>query len=183
MTEYDFFPASVYPNKKIFANEIDEINIFGAPPEIKIQNELIFISAKYKDELEKFGKDNNIKMEKRFDIWDAILEIYLDTEISEDQKRNTLIKLKEFGLDEKTVQNWRKRVAGPMVAYNFGTMLWDWAHLGQWDMLKAHLLWVNDNEHKDKSIFGDLKLKEKVSKSDFEDLYWKSMEVALLAYK
>ncbi|NHI94020.1 MAG: hypothetical protein EAX96_16140 [Candidatus Lokiarchaeota archaeon] len=163
--DYYFFPASVYPNKKIMVYEIEEINLLAAPPEIKIKNELIFISAKFKDELEKFALKNNIKVEKRFDIWDSILEVFLDTEISENAKIKTFEELKQFGLDEETVKKWRERVKNPMIGYNFGTMLWDWVHLGQWDMLQAHLLFL-----------------KKFGKEKFEKLYWDSMKIALLAY-
>jgi len=169
--DYEFFPASVYPNKKIFAKEIEYINPLGAPLEIKIKNELIFISAQQKDELIEFGKRNNFIMpkdykEKPFDIWDSILEKFLDTEISPEHAKKTYELLSEYGLDKKTVDEWRDRVQNPMVGYNFGTMLWDWVHLGQWDMLQAHLLFL-----------------EKIGKPEFEKIYWESMEIALRAYK
>ena len=166
ITDYEFFPASVYPNKKIMASEIEEINIWGAPPEMKVKDELIFISAKFKNELEQFAQNNKIPMNKRFDIWDSILEVYLDTEISENHAKNTYKILGEYGLTKSTIDEWRERVKNPMVGYNFGTMLWDWVHLGQWDMLSA------------------LKLFEKqVGKEEFEKIYWESMEIALLAYR
>ena len=169
--DYEFFPATVYPSKKILASEIEYINHLGAPPELKIKNELIFISAQKKDELIEFGKRNNIKMpmdykDSPFDIWDAILEKFLDTEFPENRNEKIRNELKTYGLDEATVEGWRDRVQNPMVGYNFGTGLWDWVHLGQWDMLQAHLLFLN-----------------KIGKDEFEKLYWESMEIALRAYK
>ena len=125
-----------------------------------------YISAQFKNQLEQFARDNQIPIIDRFDIWDSILEVYLDTEISEEHAKNTYKILNKYGLTKTIVDDWRERVKNPMVGYNFGTMLWDWVHLGQWDMLSA------------------LKLFEKkIGKKEFEKIYWKSMEIALRAYK
>nr|MDO8079203.1 hypothetical protein [Candidatus Freyarchaeota archaeon] len=165
--DYDYFPSSVYPNKKIYANEILEIDLKAAPPALRIKNELIFVSARCLDQLGAFAKKNNIPIIERYDIWDSILEPFLDTEFSEEHKQITLQNLKKFGLDEALIQKWRKRVSGPMVAYNFGTGLWDWVHLGQWDLLQAHKLFLGT----------------RINEEEFTKLYWESMEIALRAYK
>ena len=107
ITDYEFFPASVYPNKKIMATEIDEINLSGAPPEMKVKSELIFISAQFKNQLEQFARDNQIPIIDRFDIWDSILEVYLDTEISEEHAKNTYKILNKYGLTKTIVDYLR----------------------------------------------------------------------------
>ncbi len=170
--DYEFFPATVYPNTKIFAREIEFINILGAPPEIKIGNELIFITDMNKVELFKFGVRNHIKIpnnkkEKPFDIWWGILGKFLDIVNFEKQDKIILKELEFHGLDAKIVKTWRDRVQNAMVSYKFlDTGYWDWGHLGQWDMLQAHLSCI-----------------EKIGEDEFEKLYWDSMKVALLGYE
>ncbi|MFX1451048.1 MAG: hypothetical protein ACFFCM_09410 [Promethearchaeota archaeon] len=161
--DYDFLPASVYPNKKIDAKEILEVDINQAPPTLRIKNELIFISAVKSNELEAFAQKNNIKIIKRFDIWHSILEPFLDTQFSEAQQQETLQNLKKFGLKKDEVQKLRERVKDPMIDYNYKSLMWDWAHLGQFDLLEAHKYTLNEDE--------------------FKKLYWESMKIALLAYK
>ncbi|MFW9842982.1 MAG: hypothetical protein ACFFEV_00215 [Candidatus Thorarchaeota archaeon] len=167
--KYDFPPSTVYSRigmKKVLAEKIDEIDLQGAPPTLKVDNELIFISAEHRSELESFAKRNNIEIRARFDIWDAILEPFIDTEFTPEDAKQIQENLEKYGLGEETVQKWRERVKEAMIAYNFGTGLWDWVHLGQWDMLNAYKLGMG----------------EKLTEEEYTQLYWNSMEIALLSY-
>jgi hypothetical protein len=167
--KYDFTPSMVYSKsgiKKILVNEIEEIDIQGAPPVLKIGKELVFISAEHRSELESFAKRNNIVIQARFDIWDAILEPFIDTEFTAENAKKNRENLKKYGLGEEKVQKWRDRVGEAMTAYNFGTGLWDWVHLGLWDLLNAY----------------KLGMAEKLTEEQYARFYWDSMKIALLSY-
>ena len=168
-SNYVFSPSKVYSKssmKKILAEKIDEIDLQGAPPVLKIGDELIFVSAEHRSELESFASRNNIAVQTRFDIWDAILEPFIDTEFPPENAKRNKENLERYGLGEEQVQKWRERVGETMVAYNFGTGLWDWAHLGLWDLLNAY----------------QLGLGEKLTEEQYAQLYWDSMKIALLSY-
>jgi hypothetical protein len=167
--DYDFFPSTVYTRtsmKKIMAGEIDEIDLDAAPPTLKIDNELVFISAEFRSDLESFAKRNGIEVKSRFDIWDAILEPFIDTEFTAENAERNQENLMKYGLGKDQVAEWRDRVRESMIAYNFGTGLWDWVHLGLWDLLSAY-----------KHGMG-----ERLTKDEYTQLYWSSMKIALLSY-
>lgn len=166
---YEFFPSvasSETGMKKIPAGEVDEIDLDGAPPVLRVGNDLVFVSAELRSELEAFAKRNRIIVKRRFDIWDAILEPFIDTEFTPENARRNKENLEKYGLKEKQVKEWRARVSETMIAYNFGTGLWDWVHLGLWDLLTAYKIGIG----------------EKMTKKEYSDLYWKSMAVALSSY-
>jgi hypothetical protein len=166
---YEFFPSTVYTRtgmRKVMAEEIDEIDLNAAPPALKINKELVFISAEFRLELEIFAKRNGIEVKSRFDIWDAILEPFIDTEFTAENSERNQENLKRYDLGKEQVTEWRDRVRESMIAYNFGTGLWDWAHLGLWDLLNAYKLGLG----------------EKLTKNEYTQLYWSSMEIALLSY-
>ncbi len=167
--DYDFFPSVVYSDvgmKRIPAEEIDEIDLNGAPPVLKIGNELVFVSAELRSELDEFAKRNRIIAKQRFDIWDAILEPFIDTEFTLENARRNMENLERYGLKEKYVNEWRTKVSETMIAYNFGTGLWDWVHLGLWDLLTAYKISIG----------------EKLTEQEYGELYWESMKVALRSY-
>lgn len=167
--KYIFPPSKVYSEsvtKKVLAENIDEIDLEGAPPVLKIGDELIFVSAEHRSELESFAKRNNIEMKVRFDIWDSILEPFIDTEFTSENAKRNQENLEKHGLGEELVQDWREKVRETMTAYNFGTGLWDWVHLGLWDLLNAYKLGMG----------------EKLTEEQFTRLYWDSMKIALLSY-
>ena len=159
--EYWFFPSTIYPNKKIHVKDILEVDLTQSPPTLRIKKELIFISAEFLDTLKTFVDNNNIKVMERVDIWDIILMPFLDTEFNKNLDKKLLAKLKEYGLNATTVQEWRNRVKETMISYN--AIFWDWVHLGQYDLYMAYI--------------GEL------NKEVFYKFYWETMEVALLAYK
>jgi len=166
---YEFFPSVAYSEtgiKMIPAEEIDEIDLDGAPPVLRIANELVFVSAELRPELEAFAKRNRILVKQRFDIWDAILEPFIDTEFTPDNARRNKENLEKYGLKKKYVNEWRTKVSETMIAYNFGTGLWDWVHLGLWDLLTAYKI--------------DIGIK--ITEKEYSELYWESMKLALLSY-
>jgi len=167
--DYDFFPSVAYSEvgmKKIPAEEIDEIDLDGAPPVLKIGEELVFISAELRSKLDAFARQNRIMIKQRFDIWDAILEPFIDTEFTQENARKNKENLEKYGLKEEHVKEWREKIRETMIAYNFGTGLWDWVHLGLWDLLTAYKIGIG----------------EKFTKKEYSELYWESMKIALISY-
>ena len=157
---YPFEPSMAYGNKVFNATEIEEVQLKSLPPAIKTGNELIFISAGYKEQLSKFATDNNIAIVERADIWGWILEPFLDTEFTDDMSIRLDKLLDEYGQGEEKVASIRKEVGEQMMKYNFDTMLWEWTHLGAFDVLSA--------------------MRAKYNREEFREFYARVMEIALL---
>lgn len=156
---YPFKPSIVYPNRIIHANEIDSISWDSYPPLIRLNDECIFISREYSDELKQFSIQNNIRTFKASSNWQWILEPYLDTEYTEDTNTRLIKLLSENGIRNEEVMNLRKEVKEQMLKYNFDTMLWEWVSLGLADVLAA--------------------MRVKYSKEQFEEFYARAMEIQL----
>ena len=160
--EYPFAPSTIYPSQLLVVADIEEINEKAAPPEIRTRNgDILFISAVQKDDLLKFAKQNKLPVIYRFDIWDRLLEPFLDTEFGDEEKKRTLRILEQNGISEKECETIREEVSRAMIPYNFATGLWDWAHLGLKDLLSA--------------------LRGILSEADFQRYYWYTMEIAFRA--
>ena len=160
--EYPFAPSIIYPSKLLVVADIEEINEKAAPPEIRTkQGDILFISAVQKDDLLKFAKQNKLPVIHRFDIWDQLLEPFLDTEFGDEEKKRTLRILEQNGISRKECETIREEVSKVIIPCNFATGLWDWAHLGLKDLLSA--------------------LRGILSEADFQKFYWDAMEIAFRA--
>lgn len=160
---YPFEPSIAYRQLIFKTNQIDDIDYMSSPPTMRVGNELIFLTAKKKVELEEFAKKNNIKTVERPMIWDWILEPFLDTELTtEDDQRLTKL-LEDYGLTTDQITFLRAEVETQMLKYNFDTMLWDWIGLDASDVLRA--------------------MRTKYNKAEYEDFYSRVMKVALLTKK
>ena len=157
---YPFEPSIAFRRSVFKAEEIKSVDLSSIPPAIEINNDLIFISAMFKDELIAFCKANDIKSIERTDVWCLILEPYLDTEFTDDKSIANEKLLAECGLTKESVSAMREEIGEQMYKYNFDTMLWEWVHLGLEDVLSA--------------------MRTKYSKDEFNDFYWRAMKIALL---
>ncbi|HLR24499.1 MAG TPA: hypothetical protein VK112_01445 [Fodinibius sp.] len=158
---YPFEPSIAYQQAIFRAAEIEDIDIKSSPPTIKINNELIFLDAGKKDELQKFATTNNIKTVERPPIWAWILEPFLDTEFTAETDRRLTKLLAEYSLTTDQVKMLREEVKTQMLKYNFDTMIWEWVSLGTLDVLKA--------------------MRPKYDKEQFNDFYQRVMKIALLS--
>jgi hypothetical protein len=158
-TNYPFEPSIAFRQNIFKPSDIDNIDTTSFPPTIKIGNELIFVSAKQNNELIKFVKDNNIKTVDRPNLWDWILEPFLDTEFTDEMNQRINKLLAEYGLTVKIVISLRQEVETQMLKYNFDTMLWDWTNLGASDVLRA--------------------MRTKYDKEKFREFYNRVMNIAL----
>lgn len=154
---YPFEPASVYPEREIRFDVIDEIHKDQYPPTLKLNQELIFITRESLNQLTEFAYRNQIKLSKRVSNWNWITEPFLDMEASDKRKDQTAKILKENGISEKELLELREEIGHQMYKYNFDTMLWDWCNLGLADVLSAMRL--------------------KLDSKEFEDFYWRAMEI------
>lgn len=135
---YPYPPASVYPDGEVLYAEIQEINSQSAPPEIWTkEGDILFISAMQREELKAKAREQNIPDICRADVWDMILDPFLDTTFTKEEEERTIKRLEEQGVSRKEVMRLREELKDVMIAYNFDSMLWDWVHLGLSDALDA----------------------------------------------
>jgi hypothetical protein len=163
---YPYPPSSVYPSGKILYREISEIDSDAAPPEIRTRREILFIPATLKEELRRAADAHGVPTVKRIDVWDLLLEPFLDTEFDEEHKERSLLMLEECGISREESIEIRRFVRRAMEAYNFTSMLWDWCHLGLADTLDAHRGVLSGNSHR-------------LRPDEYEAFYWRAMELAL----
>jgi hypothetical protein len=102
---------------------------------------------------------------ERVDVWSLILEPFLDTEFDEQHKQRTLVMLQNNEVSRELCDALRQEFGPAMYHYNFATFLWDWVHLGLYDLLsaielgpRATLPWRHGRS--------------------FASFYWEAMEIA-----
>ena len=160
---YPFEPSIAYRQTIFTPDQIDDVDLGASPPTIRINDELIFLTAEKISELKNFAQKHNIKTIERQDIWALILEPFLDTEFTPERDQKATQVLESYGLTTDQVRSLRIEVKTQMLKYNFDTMLWDWCHLDAEDVLKA--------------------MRTKYNKDEFRDFYKRVMEIALLTPK
>ncbi|MFB8239544.1 hypothetical protein ACFC58_23620 [Kitasatospora purpeofusca] len=108
----------------------------ATPPEVRtVAGETLFFPAARKAELEGFCRLHGIPLVRRPDVWEALLEPFLDTEFAPRRRAANALALAGVGLDEAAVADIRAEVGPLMLAYN--SLHWDWCHLGLSDLLDA----------------------------------------------
>lgn len=136
-TSYPFAVASVTHNPDVYADDILEIHSSSAPPEIVTKKqEILFISAQFRDEVKLFAQYNRIRDIARTDVWSLVNEPFLDTEFSPEEQWKTLEELAAAGFDRQEVEQIRATIKDKMQGYN--AFHWEWVHLGHMDVLAAH---------------------------------------------
>lgn len=158
--QYLFEPSQIFGRNQLLASDILTIDLHSAPPTLRVGNELVFISAMEREKLAQFASAHHIPVVKRPDIWDWLLEPYLDTDYTDDTHQKLMALLAGYGLTEDKVAAIRDEIDTQMYKYNFDTMLWEWAHLGAVDVLCA--------------------MRPKYTAGQFADFYQRVMAIALL---
>jgi hypothetical protein len=156
---YPFDNSVAFANSKITAQDIVNVCIKSAPPTIRVGNELIFIPAEHKKDIELFATRNKISLFDRVELWDWILEPFLDTEFANKHKEKLYNLLEKYDLTRQAVDDLRETVKEQMMKYNFDTMLWEWVMFGALDVLQA--------------------MRPKLNSLDFDLFYKQVMEIAL----
>lgn len=157
---YPFAPSIAFNKKTLSADEMVNIHLKGMPPAIRIGGELIFVPATMDTELAGFATANHIPVVDRKDLWDWLLQPFLDTEYDWKMHERLNGQLATYGLTQEKVVAIRDEVQIQMLKYNFDTMLWDWGHLGAFDALSA--------------------MRTKYDANQFANFYWRLMNIALL---
>lgn len=157
---YPFAPSIAFHKKILAADDMVNIDLKSAPPTIRIGDELIFVPATLKTELAEFAAANHIPVIDRKDLWDWLLEPFLDTEYDWENHERLNGLLATYGLTEEKVLAIRDEVQTQMLKYNFDSMLWDWVHLGALDVLCA--------------------MRPKYDATQLADFYRRVMDIALL---
>jgi len=137
---YPFRPASIFPSGIIKACEIQEIITNFLPPAIRIKNDELIMIPRGQipvEELLEFGERNKVNLVSRVDVWSLILEEFLDTELGTDNEERVFQILEEQGISRGHCRALRQRLAEIMFSYNFDSCLWEWCHLGLYDLLNA----------------------------------------------
>ena len=172
---YLFECSSVSKAKELRASEIVEVtHDFFAPPAIRTADgELIFVPfdnehGEHK-KLPDFYAKNHIPVRDVTDIWAMILDPFLDTEHSDAYIAGSYAALEKYGVSRRECESLRLEVAARMVAYNFTSCLWEWVHLGLYDVLCASLGILSGDRHR-------------LSNEEFKGFYWQAMEIALRGF-
>ncbi|MCQ0111420.1 hypothetical protein [Zhouia amylolytica] len=154
---YPFEPSVAYPGRTFIASEIEGVVLDFGNPKLHVTGDIVFVAAKYKNELKAFAKKNQISILPYSWNWDWVLEPFLDTEFSKADQRKTIEQLLKNGLRENEIMELRQEVGNQMIAYNFNTLLWEWVGLSLFDVLSA--------------------MKAKYAKAKYRDFYQRALEI------
>lgn len=120
----------------ISSGEMFEIRSARHPPEILLRTgEVLFVEAAAKDGLLSFAAAHGIKDCMRLDIWELLLEPFVDTEFPAGQQAETLNLLARSGIPREEAESIRQRVGPRMLRYN--AIHWEWVSLSHADVLWA----------------------------------------------
>jgi hypothetical protein len=159
--QYEFQVSTIREKKKITLEQINEVDLNTSPPSIVINhNEIIFIEAKYQKKFLEFVKMNKLKVENRFDIWEAINEVFLEMDFTPHHHDRTLSQLETNGVSRAEVAEIREKISDLMSGW--GAVSWDRNYLGHYDLL--------------------LNKKQSFLLLFPKDFYWWSMDIALRNY-
>jgi hypothetical protein len=163
---YEFPWASVHPHGVLTATRIRDCYVEVGPLEIRtVSGETLFLSWDDKPGLAEFCRRHDIPVVSRLDVWGNLFEPFLDTEFSSSEQSATDARLRAVGLSQSSIDAIRQRLTPLMHSYNFDSMLWEWGHLGLYELLKAlngHLV--------DPALPAAL--------GDLGEVYWWAMEIA-----
>lgn len=156
---YQFRPATVFPAGTVEPRQVAEVNLEDTQLRLT-SGEILFVTHPDKAALLTFVNRNDVKVERRTNVWSALLDPFLDTWEDQPTIDRQFEWLASLGLAREAVDHWRREVAPAMYAYNFGTMLWEWSSLGLFDVLRAQ--------------------QARLGSAAFEDFYWRAMQLAAL---
>ena len=165
---YPFKISDVYFKKEILLSEIEVCIENFIPPVIQTKKkELLFISAVQKEQLLLFCKKNKIPVIQKNENWADILEIFLDIDITKEELEFCYKRLKQNGISKELCDTIRKEVCNKMIAYNFDSCLWEWVHLGLYDILEASLGILSGKKYC-------------MEQKEFQKFYWQAMKIEFM---
>ena len=165
INRYEFLSSSSCKKKPlIHKDQIDEVSFLTYPPSfVREGKEIIFIPEKYSDAFEAFVLKNELKISERYDIWQGLMQPFVEALDEEDEEEDTetLQMLEENGVPTTEALEIREKLN--QVLKGSAKIAWNRHYLGHYDLL------LNKKE-----IFALLFPK---------NFYWWTMEIALRNFK
>lgn len=167
---YPYPPSSVYADGVVGWGDVREVNLVSAPPEIRlVSGEILFVPAAFATELRTRATEAGVPIVTRIDVWALILEPFLDTRFDSDDQTRTMRMLEENGVTSSECARIRRSLRLAMMAYNGGSGLWEWCHLGLADALDARLGHL---------VGASVPRILRLGPAKFKQFYWNAMEIA-----
>ncbi|MCX5661439.1 MAG: hypothetical protein NTW19_17290 [Planctomycetota bacterium] len=165
--EYPYPPASVHRDGHLPYSAIREVGDWG---DIWTQRgEVLFVPGAQKEDLAAAAERNAIPLVRRVDVWELLLEPFLDTTFDADYQERTLVTLERNGIGRDESRRIRRRLRGAMISYNITSGLWDWIGLGLSDVLDAKM---------GIRVGSAVPWWRRISLGRDETFYWWAMEIA-----
>jgi hypothetical protein len=165
VSDVEYPPSRYFRGGTVNSSEIECVVGGLLAPAIRTRDGEILIfgnSDLNRSMLEQFALKWSIPTVQYFDVWSDILEVILDTEISETENQRILDRLKSVGLSSEEVSEIRSEIAEMMEEYNMKSGLWEWVNLNMADLFDACIGKLNDL---------------RMSDEYFEEFYWKAMRI------
>ena len=157
-TGYPFEPASIFPSGTVEGDQVAEVNLHPLC-QLRLKNgDILFVPWSGKEAVIAFINQNDVPVVNRTAVWSGLLDPFLDTWEEQKTIDAQFAWFASLGLDRKSVDRWRREVAVAMMAYNFGTRLWEWTGLDLYDVLVAQ--------------------RARLSPTDFADFYRRAIRLA-----
>jgi len=131
-------PQYPFPLRKTRILRPEDIveNLTWISPALRITGgEFLCVAYDEKEALAQWCAEHDIASNRRYDAWSDLLDPFLDTEFSPEDRQRTLDRLAAAGLDVRTVAALRGRVEKPMI--NVTVWSWEWIYYGLHDVLRA----------------------------------------------
>lgn len=126
--------SSLRQNNAIQIKTINEVILETHPLSIIInKNEILFVPENQRKDLMKIVHENQITISKRYDIWQGLMEPFLETPPSSSEQNETHQKLLNNGLTHNEVLDIRERLK--KVMQGWASICWNRNYLGQYDLL------------------------------------------------
>jgi len=143
------YPFPEFIHQPVMLSEIESIVVNRFPVEFWLKNgDIVFFPQDHLHLLNEINQSQSLPLEKRIDVWELLLEPYLDTSFTADEKSKTASLLLELGIDSSKAKKLRRFARCVGTANLFW---WEWTHLGLFDLFLAM----------EQSIFNFYKISEK----------------------
>lgn len=129
-------PSLLFPRARLSPARIAEVLPQAWPPMVLTRDgEFLPVSAAHKDALIAFAQRHGLPLVEREDVWEALLDPFLDTEHGPEWEAANLALLARSGLEADAVSRLRARLEPRMLAWTART--WEWQYYGLFDALDA----------------------------------------------
>ncbi len=129
------YPFPQLISQPVKLSDIESIIFDRYPVELWMKNgDIVFFPREQIQLLYEVNQTQPLPFESRIDVWGLLLEIYLDTSFTAEDKSRTAALLLEVGIDSTQAKELR-HFASCVGTANF--FWWEWSHLGLFDLFLA----------------------------------------------